>query len=281
MKIVLSRDRAQHAEAVATGREEAAALHPAATVVLLRSAAGGGVEAYLQRRHNALAFAPGVFAFPGGRVDVSDAELPEQLWSGPSVQQWARWFAAADERDGRAHVVAVVRELFEETGVLLARPRQGSASWPGEDERAALSAGDVSLVDVLTRAGLVLDSLALTAWSRWVTPRFERKRFDTWFFVAVLPADQRPRVATQESHEGRWLRPDEATRSLAAGTLAMLPPTWWTLGELAEAPSARDAVAHPPPMRRYTVGWTRRDDEVVMVLPDDADYPGADPREGQ
>lgn len=282
MRIVLPASRAEHAEAVAAGRAEAAALQTASTVVLLRPADGVGFEAYLQRRHSTMAFAPGVFAFPGGRVDASDAGVSPDIWSGPAAQEWARRFDAADDREAQAHVVAVVRELFEETGVLLARPRLGAEGrWPGEDDRAALTAGEVTLAELLWRGRLVLDAAALTAWSRWVTPRFERRRFDTWFFLAVLPEQQQPRVATQESHEGRWLRPDEAQRALAAGELRMLPPTWWTLGELAGARSVADAVAHPPPMRRHTVGWTRRDGEVVMVLPDDADYPGADPREGQ
>ena len=268
---------AARAAAVAAGDEPAVPLEPAATVLLVRPAAGGGVEAYVQRRHRGLAFAGGVYAFPGGRVDPADSELPDDLWTGPTPAEWAQRFAEPDESRARAHVVGLARELFEETGVLLAR---GDAGWPAESDRVAVAEGRFHLQDVLRAHDLRLDSGALTPWARWVTPRFERRRFDAWFFLAALPAGQEPRVATAESHEGRWVRPAEAVAAAEAGEMAMLPPTWWTLRQVAEAATVEQAAANPPPMVRYTVGWTRRDDDVLLVLPDDPDYPGLDPREG-
>lgn len=268
---------AARAAAVAAGDEPAVPLEPAATVVLVRPAADGGLEAYVQRRHRGLAFAGGVYAFPGGRVDPADSELPDDLWGGPSPAEWARRFGELQASRARAHVVGLVRELYEETGVLLA---QGSPGRPPERDRLAVAEGRLHLQDVLGAHGLRVDTDALTPWARWVTPRFERRRFDAWFFLAALPADQEPRVASAESHEGRWVRPAEAVAAAESGEMAMLPPTWWTLRQVAEAATVDEAAAHPPPMVRYTVGWTRRDGDVLLVLPDDPDYPGLDPREG-
>jgi 8-oxo-dGTP pyrophosphatase MutT (NUDIX family) len=217
-----------------------APLAPAATVVLLRDR--DGLEVYLQHRHRRLSFAGGVYAFPGGRVDPADADTDDSVL-GHSSQHWARRFGSASADEARAHVAAVVRELREETGV-------------------------------------ELDARALVGWSRWVTPRFERRRFDTWFFAAPLPADQQPRVATSESHEGRWMRPVDALRALERREISMLPPTWWTLRELADRQTLSRALSEPPTMHRYTVGWTTDGDDVVMALPGDPVYPGDDPLEG-
>jgi 8-oxo-dGTP pyrophosphatase MutT (NUDIX family) len=286
VRISLPAAAAARAEAVAQGREEAAPILPAATIVLLRDAAAEGagsgrVEAYVQLRHRGLRFAGGMYAFPGGRVDAGDATFPDDLWCGPDPGRWARRFAATDDEQARAHVVAVVRELFEESGVLIATPAPGGAgTWPGEEQRHALAAGETSLPQVLGDNGLLLDAGALTGWSRWVTPRLEPRRFDAWFFLARLPDGQAPRSATEESHEGLWVSPDRAVAAAGNGDLAMLPPTWWTLRELASAASVADVLANPPAMQRYTVGWVRRSDEVVLVLPDDPDYPGTDPGEG-
>lgn len=277
MKVPLGGAVAARAAAVAAGEEPAVPLEPAATVVLVRPTADGGVEAYVQRRHRGLAFAGGVYAFPGGRVDPADADLPDGLWGGPSPAEWARRFAEADESQARAHVAGLVRELYEETGVLLA---QGSPRLPAESDRVAVAEGRRHLREVLQAHGLRVDTDVLTPWARWVTPRFERRRFDAWFFLAALPRGQQPRVATAESHDGRWVRPAEAVAAAEAGEMPMLPPTWWTLRQVAEAATVEQAAAHPPPMVRYTVGWTRRDGEVLLVLPDDPDYPGLDPREG-
>jgi 8-oxo-dGTP pyrophosphatase MutT (NUDIX family) len=278
VRVVLPPAAAARAQTVAAGDEPAVPLRPAATLVLLRDSALG-LQAYLQRRHSSLRFAPGMHAFPGGRVDPSDAAVPARLLLPPGPAGWARRFGA-DPAQAAAHGAAVVREVFEETGLLLARSTTPAGSWPDEADRAALAEQGTTLAELLARHRLRLDPDALVGWSRWLTPRFERRRFDTWFFVASLPEGSEPRVATGESHEGRWVVAADAVEQAAAGRLAMLPPTWWTLRELAEAPDVASALAHPPPMRAYTAGWVRRDEHVLLVLPDDPAYPGQDPREG-
>lgn len=279
MRVVLPPPLAARAAAVAAGDEPAAPIWPASTVVLLRDGPDG-LEAYLQRRHRGMAFAAGVYAFPGGRIDGVDAEFPDALWSGPDPKVFAGVFAAS-ARQARAHVVGVVRELFEETDVLLARPgRAGAPAWPTDSDRRALTHG-ATLADLLAVDNLVLDAAALIPWARWVTPRFEKRRFDAWFFVAALPDGQEPRVTTDEAHDDIWIRPSAALALLTGGEMAMLPPTWWTLRQLAEHAKVSDATAQPPPMVRFTVGWTTDGGDAVMVMPDHPAYPGDDPQEGR
>ena len=95
----------------------------AATVVLLRDQAGGPPEVYLLRRHLGMAFAAGMYAFPGGTVDVRDSDR-EVAWAGPTPAEWGRRLSC-DEATARALVCAAVRETFEESGVLLAGASAG------------------------------------------------------------------------------------------------------------------------------------------------------------
>jgi 8-oxo-dGTP pyrophosphatase MutT (NUDIX family) len=273
---ILPPEAAARARAVADGDETAVPLRPASTVVLVRESPSG-IQAYVQRRHSSLQFAAGMHAFPGGRVDPGDADAP--AWVGPGPDEWALRFGSSPAV-AIAHVVAVVRELFEEAGVLLATPVDDRATWPAEHDRALLADGTQPLAALLERHRLALDCRRLRGWSVWLTPRFERRRFDTWFFVAALPENQSPRVASEESHDGRWVDPRTACDEAEAGTTAMLPPTWWTLREIERAGAVEAMLADPPPMARYTAGWVPHGDGARLVLPDDPRYPGCDPREG-
>jgi 8-oxo-dGTP pyrophosphatase MutT (NUDIX family) len=193
----------------------------AATVVLLRPAAPA-FQVYALRRRAAMVFG-GVYAFPGGSVDPADD---------PAVRR-PDWPArlGLDDAGARAVVGAAARELFEETGVLLA---DGPAT---EDDRAALVRGDTTLTEILDRHRLRLRDDLLVPWSRWVTPEFEPRRFDTWFFVAALPPGQLPQDVSGEADATVWVDPANP------GDLPMLPPTAVTLAELAAYPDLAGVLA--------------------------------------
>ncbi|NLU77247.1 NUDIX domain-containing protein [Micromonospora sp. HNM0581] len=224
----------------------------AATVLLLRPA-DGGFEVYLIRRVVAMAFG-GMYAFPGGGVDPSDSATPLD-WAGPTPADWGVRLGLAPAA-ARAVVCAAAREVFEEAGVLLAGPDPtrvvGDVSDDGwEAARVDLEQRRVGFADLLAGRKLTLRSDLLLPWSRWVTPEFEPRRFDTYFFVALLPEGQRTRDVSGEADHTLWIRPDDARRLGAAGELTMVPPTLVTLGEVAayadlaavvEAAANRDAV---------------------------------------
>src|SRR6059058_4861778 len=84
----LPREMAEHARAISQGTVTAAEPRHAATVVLLRDGSAG-IEAYLLRRQKTMAFAAGMYVFPGGSVDPRDASLPDTTWVGPAPAQWA------------------------------------------------------------------------------------------------------------------------------------------------------------------------------------------------
>ncbi len=206
----------------------------AATVLLLRPA-GESFEVYLIRRVAAMAFG-GVYAFPGGGVDPSDSTAHLD-WSGPEPAGWGARFRLPPEA-AQAVVCAAAREVFEEAGVLLAGPDPdrvvGDVSDDGwEAARVELEQRRSGFAELLAGRGLTLRSDLLLPWSRWVTPEFEPRRFDTYFFVALLPEGQRTRDVSGEADHTLWVRPADACDRAAAGELTMLPPTLITLGEVA------------------------------------------------
>lgn len=270
-----------------TENDEVARPSPAATVMLLRPAVGTEgaqaehpVEVLLMRRVPSMGFAPGAYVFPGGRVDERDADggLP---WTGPSPEEWARTLGT-DVPMARALVCAAVRETFEETGVLLAdEPERlgedtitldtDTDDW--EEDRLGLIDHSRSFTEVLSRRGLVLRSEWLSAWARWITPRPQPRRFDTWFFIAELPPGQRPRDVGGEADLTRWTDPSTVAEEWQAGRMPMLPPTVIACAELADLrtlrgvrEARRDIVPIEPDVREI-------DGRLRVVAPDGRDFP--------
>ncbi|MFE4996510.1 NUDIX hydrolase [Streptomyces mirabilis] len=220
----------------------------AATVMLLKDTPTTPVVHMLRRRAS-MAFAGGAYAYPGGGVDPRDDEH-QIRWAGPTRAWWANRLST-DETSAQAVVCAAVRETYEEAGVLLAGPTPDTVvgDTTGEDweaDRAALVARDLSFAEFLDRRGLVLRSDLLGVWTRWITPEFESRRYDTWFFVAALPEGQRTRNASTEADRTVWILPADAADGYDKGELLMMPPTVATLRQLIPYDSAADVLAAAP-----------------------------------
>jgi 8-oxo-dGTP pyrophosphatase MutT (NUDIX family) len=209
----------------------------------------GTPAVHMLRRRASMAFAGGAYAYPGGGVDPRDDDR-QIRWTGPTRAWWASRLGV-DETSAQAIVCAAVRETYEEAGVLLAGPTPDSVvgDTTGDDweaDREALVARDVSFAEFLERRGLVLRSDLLGAWTRWITPEFEPRRYDTWFFVAALPKGQRTRNASTEADSTVWISPGEAADAYDKGDLLMMPPTIATLRQLRSYATAADALAAAP-----------------------------------
>ncbi len=269
---------ADHATAFArSGVADRVVPRSASTVVLVRDAVGGP-EVFMMRRTASMAFAARQHVFPGGGVDPRDC-APER-WAGPPLAEWARRLDV-DEPTAAGLVCAAVRELFEECGVLL-------AGAPGEDvvadldddswesDRLALLDRTTALTEVLARRGLELRTDLLTVWSHWCTPVFEPRRYDTWFFVAELPAGQRARHVGGEADHTAWLPAREAAAGGSDGTLAMMPPTVVTLEDVAAAPDVATLRRQPREVR-LLMPWVVRTPDGLLIRVDLDGVGGGEP----
>lgn len=231
-------------EAAAHPPDPAAEPRDASTIVVVRDGADG-IEAYLMRRQTTMAFAAGMYVFPGGGLMASDVEH-DVPWAGPDAAEWGRRFRCGADL-ARGLVVAAVRETFEETGILLAGPDAGSvvSDTSGDDMQAArdaLEEGELAFADFLTDQALVLRADLLGAWAHWITPAFEPRRYDTRFFVAALPAGQRVGAMSREADRAAWAPLSRVLAAVDAGEAGMMPPTIATCREVS-AHTASDVVA--------------------------------------
>ena len=290
----LPADFVARVRALQNGAEPAAAKH-ASTVVLLRDLPADrdgeprGIEACLLRRVTTMAFAAGMHVFPGGGVDPADTDRHSGTsndWVGPEPERWAG-LLSADAGLARALVCAAVRETFEESGVLLAGPDAGSLvdadpaadpSW--EADRQGLLDRRFSLSELLARRQLRVRADLLRPWAHWVTPEVEPRRYDTRFFVAAMPAGQATRHVGGESDRTVWLRPQDAIDAHAAGELAMLPPTVFTLAELTGYDSVDSvlAAANERDIRPVLPRVIVTGEEAELLLPSDPGYTDAYPK---
>lgn len=237
----------------------------AATVILLRDGADG-LEVFLQHRVKGMPFAGGMTVFPGGGVDRRDADA-SVAWAGPEPSWWAARFGC-DDALARALTCAAVRELFEESGVLLA----GGADDVLADvsayrqARVDLESREVSLAGFLAAEGLTLRADLLRPWAHWITPEQEPRRYDTRFYVAKLPSGQQADGATSEASSSGWQRPSDAIADAREGRRMLMPPTWLTLSELDAFETADAALAAEREIVRIAPVLIREDDKVRIVL---------------
>lgn len=214
----------------------------ASTVVLVRDSAQG-IEVFLQRRVKQMAFAGGMTVFPGGGVDPRDGEA-HVSWVGPEKDWWATQFNATSEVAQKL-VCAAVRETYEECGVLLVETTDGSELDVAglAPQRAMLEDRTLSLAEFLATNNLTLRADLLVPLAHWITPKNEKRRYDTRFFLAALPAGQEADDRTTEVEEAYWRSARGALDDWAAGECFLLPPTWSQLRELARYTTVADLLA--------------------------------------
>jgi Zn-dependent protease/8-oxo-dGTP pyrophosphatase MutT (NUDIX family) len=233
------------AETVIETPSRPAPTRPAATIVLVRQG-GKGPEVLLMRRHRSSGFVPGAWVFPGGLVDPAD--------SGPALYERIRGLPRPPVPDA-SFWSAALRELYEETGVLLART-DGDA-WVADASRDrrmdrlrhSLMDGSSTLVDVLEALDATLDASGAVHIAHWITPVVEPRRYDTHFFAAALPDGREATPDPREMTASEWLTPADALARFEEGSLPMVFPTVKTLESMRGYGSVEhllDALRHRP-----------------------------------
>lgn len=250
---------------------------PASTVVLLRDDPQG-VQVFLVRRHGKSGFMAGATVFPGGKVDALDGRLSAATSAS----------AAGADEPAPAFYVSALRELHEEALVLLAVDRDGERV---SDDVAASLRPDMDAIrdghrvdaaahhDLLTARDWRFDVDAVVPFAHWITPAFEPKRFDTWFFAAAAPASQVAAIDGFEHTESAWMTPAAALhRHEHVGDMWLPPPTHHTLHRLALIDGAATDVLAALRAAGPTPAWTPHfipdfPEGPTIVLPEDPLHP--------
>lgn len=234
---------------------------PAATIILVRDG-DEGLEVLVLRKAPGKHFAGGALVFPGGKADDRDAA-----------------FAAAfgDASDGFATLkVAAVREMYEESGILLARrPGAGALLDAGEVADLEQRHPDIPALDLARAAALELATDRLERFAHWITPPSRSKRFDTHFFVAPAPPGQpEVRVDGYEIVESDWRRPGDILDEVHGGRLKLVLPTMMNLIKLAHWDDVDALMAHTRLEEVVCVRPKRVETEQgqQIVIPEEAGY---------
>lgn len=251
----MANDRAERARRFLTESPTPTPVTPrdAATVLVLRDG-DRGPEVFMMRRHQRMAFGPGMFVFPGGSVDARDLVDPGH-WFGPTPTTWAEHLGCGPEL-AAALVSAAVRETFEESGVVFAGPDGGhlvvtapdeaaAAAW--EQDRRRLVDHRLGLDELLARRGLVLRADLLRPAGRWITPVFSPRRYDTRFFVAALPEGAQCHDFLEENDTSCWVTARDALRGRLSGEMPMMLATADALRHVARHRSVAEVLAADPP----------------------------------
>ena len=206
---------------------------PAASVLLVRPGARVPVEVYMIRRQKSMRFLGGFYAFPGGKVERTDAS-PAALARcyGVSAGTALAAFPEVESIPPLAYWVTAARELVEETGLLVGCDAEGRPVDTGdpamrermEAVRHALAADAGAFCGLLEREGWYLDLGPFRYLSHFITPPTSPIRFTARFFLAPVPAGQEPRLLGGEASEGFWIDPAEGHRRFLAGEMEMAEP---------------------------------------------------------
>lgn len=254
---------------------EPGAVRPASTILLLRQGASDAVDVFMMVRHYQIEFASGALVFPGGSVDAGDHEIAKR----PELHD------GGDHLDAEALAfrIAAIRETFEESRILLARPRGSKdliaatrASAIADQHRDALNEGKVKFADILAENDLEAAVDLLVPYAHWITPEGMKKRFDTWFFLAEAPPEQVGMHDGKESTDSIWLSPREALEGGESGRFTLPFPTTRTLIKLGKQGSVASALddARGSTIVTVTPVVVRDGDKRQLRIPIEAGYDG-------
>ncbi|NOX35386.1 MAG: hypothetical protein GXP56_16925 [Deltaproteobacteria bacterium] len=219
-------------------------LRDASTVILARQK-NRTLEVYLLKRSTKAGFMGGLYVFPGGVVDQED--LGVDTWASHidltldqvEVQLGGHAFSV---ENALGFSIAAIRETLEEAGVFIASGK-GKTKKDFKDVSAYRLNNELPKSWFRTKViqeGWTLSFSSLGRWSHWVTPESMKKRFDTRFFIVIMPEGQTCMPDNMETKHGLWLEPEKALEQNLEGETHLSPPTIVTLTQLLKFNSMED-----------------------------------------
>jgi len=242
---------------------------PASTILLCRNTPE--LEVFMVVRHHQIDFASGALVFPGGKVDDADSDA--------LAAQHTRGLEKYPEEE-HTYLIASVREVFEECGVLLARATGSDDIIPASrleelmPYQKKLVDNELGIGEMCEAEGLELACDLLSPYAHWITPTFMPKRFDTKFYIAEAPSDHLAIHDGSESVDSVWLNPAQLLKEAEEGKWTVIFPTRCNLELLAESDSVESAIeasnTRPPCPILPTV--EKREDGNWLCIPKESAY---------
>ncbi len=211
-------------------------LRKASSIILVRENSIG-LEVYLLKRSNTSKFMGGVYVFPGGAVDFEDKDF--NLWQA-HIDVDRCYIEAQLMKEGYSFedilgfCIAGIRETLEEAGVFLA----------GGQDKNLLDIKEMAAFRLkqdykeqwfnskVMNDNWILSISNLKKWSHWITPEAVKKRFDTLFFIAVMPEGQTCLPDMGETEKGIWITPRAALEKNFQNKISLSPPTLAILNQM-------------------------------------------------
>ncbi len=213
----------------------------AASLLIVRGR-GARADVLMGRRRRTSSFMPGWYVFPGGRVDPTDFALSAGAQLRPDVA--TRLDLQARPARAIALAMAAIRETYEETGLMVARPA------PARSSAGAGTSGG-GLRQAFAKAGLVPAVDALDYIARAITPTSSSKRFNARFFLVAASHAHGRLGGSGELVDLRWV-PMNAT-----GGLPVADVTAFVLDQAKRAVGAAVEPGRPVPVLCYVNGTSR------------------------
>ena len=188
----------------------------AAAVILLNET---GDEVLWARRNPQLAFLGGWHAFPGGKLETSDALVRVEN---------------CEDKELEKFIACAAREAFEEVGVLLVNGGEKLTRGQRASLHDDLISGRMTFAEIIEHWNLRINAADFAYTGFWTTPQFSPARFKTRFFLARCPSKQTPHAAISELENVEFIRPNHALDKWKKSEVLISPPVLLSLKILAQ-----------------------------------------------
>ncbi len=243
---------------------------PSASILIVRPAPAG-TEIFMVLRNPKADFAAGALVFPGGKIDGHDAT--------PQLRDYCLGAEGLSDEQFVGKVAAI-RETFEESGILYGK-RQTSDQLLSPEEvelishyREQLNKGEVTLLEFLQREKLFLTLDRLHAWGNFITPEMAPKRYDTYFYLAVVPDGQNAMHDGDEHVSSLWMSTQDILTAVETRQYIIVLATHMNVLKLHNAGDLNAAIELAALQKIYTVTpqVIERAGEIILRIPSEAGY---------
>jgi len=246
----------------------------AATIIVCRPSLSGNKSNFqilMVKRSSTARFMPNHHVFPGGVFEETDAH-----------ENWKQMGLISNEvqypfsNDLVVGKIAALRELFEETGLLITDPMVHTGSDEIEKFRTSVQESPINYMNILNDKSLKLPLHKVIPFQRWITPPQEKWRYDTYFYITLLDTGAVVTADSKETTRVDWFSPEEALDAYEKASVRLAPPTILVLSDLSSYSSLnslRNACsqgfnyAEPiSPNLSIQPGNTKEEMEVTLII---------------